>query len=82
MNMEKEIQKQIEKIIDVLQCPKSFICYKSGLTDLCKVKDIGLESFIICLEKYPLECKFSIYYGEVYFCQCSLRVYIAKKFRK
>jgi len=45
--MEKEIQKQIENIIDVLQCPKSFICYKSGLKNLCKVKDIGLESFII-----------------------------------
>jgi hypothetical protein len=82
MNMEKEIQQQIENIIDLIQCPKGFTCYKSGLKNLCKVKDIGLESFLICLEKYPSECKFSIHYGEVNFCQCLLRVYIAKKFKK
>ena len=80
--MEKEIQEHIEEMIDTLKCPKEFSCYTSGLKNLCKVKDIGLESFVACLIADPLQCKFSIHFGGIYFCQCKLRVYIAKKLRK
>jgi hypothetical protein len=80
--MEKAIQEHIEEIIDGLQCPKEFSCYTSGLKDLCKAKDIGLDSFVACLIPDPLQCKFSIHFGGIFFCQCKLRVYIAKKLRK
>ena len=80
--MEKAIQEHIEGMIDGLKCPKEFSCYTSGLKNLCKVRDIGLESFVACLMADPLQCKFSIYFGGVFFCQCKLRVYIAKKLRK
>jgi hypothetical protein len=80
--MEKEIQKHIEEIIDELQCPKHFLCYTSGLKDLCRARDIGLDSFVACLKEDPLECKFSIMFGGISFCQCRLRVFIAKKLRK
>lgn len=78
----KRHKKQIEQIIDGFQCPKDFVCYTSGQERLCKAKDIGLQSFLICLESDPKECKFSVAFAGVLFCQCPLRVYLAKKMKK
>jgi len=80
--MEEDYGTQLEEIINGMQCPKDFKCYKSGLEKLCKAKDIGLESFLECLEKEPRKCKFSFDFGGSYFCGCPLRVYIGKKLRK
>jgi hypothetical protein len=80
--MKKGHQKQIEKILDGLRCPKDYVCYTSGREILCRAEDIGLESFLVCLEKNPPECTFSVRFGDVYFCQCPLRVYIARKVTK
>ena len=74
--------KKLEDIIDGVKCPKGFICYKSGYDNLCKAEDIGIESFLVCLEKDPSDCKFSISFGDGFYCQCPLRVYIAKKIQK
>lgn len=78
---EKDIQKEIEEIIDGLKCPRDFICYKSGFKKLCKVEDIGLESFLICLNGIAGECKFSVHFSNLYFCQCPLRMYICRKLK-
>ena len=80
--MEKTIQEDIEEMIRRVKCPKEFSCYRSGLKNLGKARDIGLESFVACLIADPLKCKFSIHFGGVFFCQCKLRVYIAKKLKK
>lgn len=81
--MESAVQEHIEEeLMAGLQCPKEFICYTSGLKNLCKAKDIGLESVVACLINDPLACKFSLLYGGIFFCQCKLRVYIAKKLKK
>lgn len=71
--------KRIEEILDGLQCPKKFACYTSEENRVCKAEDIGLESFLLCLENDSMECKFLVVFGDVRFCQCPLRVYIAKK---
>ena len=73
---------KLEDIVNGLKCPKDFKCYKSGFKDLCKAEDIGIESFLVCLEEDPSECQFSIPFGEAYFCECPLRIYIAKKIKK
>ena len=70
---------KLEDIMNGFKCPCDFNCYKSGFKDLCKAEDIGIESFLVCLEDDPSECKFSIPFGDAYFCECPLRVYIAKK---
>lgn len=69
-------------MIDGLKCPKEFSCYTSDLKNLCKAKDIGLESFIACQAENPMRCKFSILFGGVFFCQCDIRVFISKKLRR
>jgi hypothetical protein len=80
--MGEEEQKKIEEIIGQLICPKDFICAQSGFERLCKARDIGLESFMECLEEKSAGCKFALPFGDGYFCQCPLRVYLAKKLKK
>jgi len=79
--MEEDQKREIEEIIGELQCPKDFLCYKSGLKALCKAQDIGMGQALLCLEKDPQECSFSLPFGQTHYCKCPLRVYIAKRFR-
>jgi hypothetical protein len=80
--MEKGIKKQIENMIGGIECPKGFQCHKSGFAKLCRARDIGIESFLECLEKDPEACTFSFAFGLIHLCQCPLRIYIAKKLQK
>jgi len=70
---------EIEEIVTHLQCPKDFTCKKSGFKVLCKAKDIGVESFLICLEEDPPKCKFSLALEREYICECPVRICVAKK---
>ena len=82
MQKEQHSKEDLARIIDGLNCPKDFVCYNSGLETLCKAEDIGLETFLLCLEKNPSDCRFSVVFGDMHFCQCPLRVYIARKLKK
>jgi hypothetical protein len=81
-------QKHKDELIAILcgcrlQCSKDFVCFTSGQVKLCKAEDIGLESSLVCLEEEPKECEFvSDMVGDKHFCQCPLRLYIAKKMKK
>jgi hypothetical protein len=79
---EQNHKEKVAEILDGLQCPKDFECYTSGQERLCKAEDIGLETFLVCLEKNPAACRFSVVFGGMHFCQCPLRVYIARKLNK
>ena len=75
-------RKEIEEIINQFECPRDFGCCRSHFRDLCKAKDVGLETFLKCLEEDPRSCQASVPFGAGYFCECPLRVYIAKKLKK
>ena len=77
--MNEEEKKKIEEILEGLKCPKDFRCAQSGFERLCKARDIGLKSLLDCLEENPATCKFALSFGYGYFCQCPIRVYLAKK---
>jgi hypothetical protein len=72
----------MEEIGAELTCQKDFVCYKSGLSKLCRAKDVGIESFLECLEKKPESCQFSLSFGLMHLCQCPIRIYLYKKFNK
>ena len=74
-------QTKIKKIISKIECSKDFQCYESKFKNLCRVKDIGLKSFLLCLEENH-DCNFSIFFIDEYLCKCPLRVYIAKELKK
>lgn len=80
--MEKGRREEIEQIISEFKCPKDFKCYRSGLETLCRAKDVGIESFLLCLEQDPQKCRFSLRLETQYLCECPLRNYIARRFKK
>ena len=73
-------KKNIEEIMSTMQCPKDFECYKSGFKKLARVKDIGLPSYVQCLEPDSVRpCGFSVKFGYLTYCKCPLRIYLAKE---
>jgi hypothetical protein len=77
-----QVRAKIKEIIGQVKCPKDFKCAHSGFEKLCVARDCGMDHYLECLEDNPLICKFVIVFGDRYFCQCPLRVYIAKHIEK
>jgi hypothetical protein len=72
----------VQKIEQLLKyCPEGSKCHKQKVENLCKAEDVGLESFLQCLEKAPFECTSALSYDGSYYCACRPRVYIAKAFK-
>jgi hypothetical protein len=61
--MEQGHKQEIEEIIGQTVCPKGFACHRSAFEVLCKAKDIGVESFVECVEEKPFACKFAVPFG-------------------
>ena len=80
--MKEEDRKKIEQLMGNIECPKDFKCAESGFEQLCMAKDFGHENYLECLEKNPSSCIYSLTLGDVHLCECSLRVYLAKKLNK
>jgi hypothetical protein len=80
--MEQELENRIEDIISRFECSKGFTCCTQGFENLCKAKDVGFDSILECLEEDGVFCLFSIRHGNKYYCECPLRVYIAKNLDK
>ncbi|MHC4721298.1 MAG: hypothetical protein ACYS6I_01175 [Planctomycetota bacterium] len=61
-----------------MECPKDFICRRSGFENLCKVKDIGM-AHLICLGA-PTDriCRHTVTFDCEFLCTCPLRTYIAR----
>lgn len=79
--MDEQHKEKIEEIIGKTICPKDFKCADSGFKVIGKVEDIGLENYLECLESDSDLCKFSTLFGKVYYCQCPLRLYLAKELK-
>ena len=79
LGMEESTKKELEKIIGQMRCPKDFVCYKSGFKTLCKAEDVGMKSYLKCMEENPTACVFSLGYAQSHYCTCPFRCYIAKK---
>ena len=58
---------------------RAFQCYESHFNVFCKAEDIGIESYVRCLEENSHVCQFSVPFGYAHFCQSPLRVYVCKK---
>jgi hypothetical protein len=79
--MKNNHRHKIEEIIGEIKCPYAFRCCKSEFQDVCNARDIGIESFLECLDKEK-DCKFAFSFGQGHLCKCPLRVYIAKELKK
>ncbi len=77
--MNDEVRTKIEELMADMECPKAFKCAKNGFENLCKANDMGLESLLECLADDPQSCNFAVAFGDDHYCQCSVRVFLAKK---
>jgi len=77
----KEIKNEIDEITGHMDCPKSFTCVESRFENLCRVKEIVKDDLFECLEDAATNCSLSLAFGYAYFCQCPLRIFLAKKLK-
>jgi hypothetical protein len=82
MEITQEHRNRLEEVIRGVECPKGFVCYKSGFTRLGKVAGIKKDGFLECLEEDCQECQFSLPFGKPTACLCPVRIYIANEFAK
>jgi hypothetical protein len=45
----------------------------------CKTEDVGMEPLLLCLERDPQKCTFSLLYKDRYFCKMSLSPVLIEK---
>ena len=72
----------IENIISKQDCPLDFKCYKSGFEDLCgAIMDSG-GMIVECIDENAKECRHSSPFGSAFLCNCPMRLYIARTYKK
>jgi len=80
--MTVEQEEQIKKLMNEIECPFDFNCYKTGFTNLHKIlQDMpALEHLVLTSEQSPLPgCIYSYLCGDTYFCKCPLALYVIKQ---
>jgi len=68
----QEHKKQIEEIIEGMECPKDFECYKPGFESLCKARIIRDGKLVECPDEQEQACHFRMPIGFGSFCKCQL----------
>lgn len=69
--------KSTQKEKDALSVEKA--CNRRWHDLSCRVLDIGLESFVVCLEEHANACAFSLSFGSKFFCKNRLYVTGARR---
>jgi hemerythrin len=72
------IKAHLDGLVRSMKCSKDFACAKSNFEALCRARDIGLQSSLVCLEEDYLECDYRLKSDVGRFCQCPIRVCLAK----
>jgi len=78
--MEETYVRRMEQLIGSF--PEGSKCHEQDVENLCKARDIGMESFVLCLEKKPSECISAVFFAHSWYCSCPPRVHIAKELKK
>jgi hypothetical protein len=76
---EQAIEDRIRLMMESVPCEKDYLCYHSGLEQLCQVRPTADGRLIECLEKRDKDCTFRLWCHGKGFCKCSIRQYIARE---
>jgi hypothetical protein len=71
----------IERAIKGLKLPPNFKWHTPGMGFTCKAEDVGLGSFVKCLENENGACPFSMPYADSNYCKCFARIYMARELK-
>jgi hypothetical protein len=67
------------KLQPAYACPEGCRCHNNGNGCLCKGLDVGLETYVECMEAHPFECPSAIRFGGVFYCSCPTVVHLIKE---
>ena len=74
-------KEEIEKIRGSMECPNDFECLQTGQCPHCKANGFKLETSVE-IDGNGRPCRFLSSYGDTYFCNCPLNVYLTKNVAK
>jgi len=60
-----------------MECSEDFACLQSGQSPQCNVKGLKLETAVE-VDGNDHSCTFLVSYGDTYYCNCPLNVYLIK----
>ena len=78
-DMDRKFKNTIRRILK--SCPERCKCRQRGVENPCHVRDVGLKTFVQCLEENAFDCFHQITFGGTHYCSCRVCVYIAKGLR-
>ena len=84
MELSTECQREIEEIKAAMDCPFDFHCERHGFEDLSQVQIYEGANIVQCQGANRLNCPQSsvLSSGDIGFCMCPLRKYLALNFNK
>ena len=83
MELTKEHEHEIEKIMCATDCQREFSCYQSRFDNLPSFTVWHGANVIQCKHADRLHCPNStVFYGDIVFCECPLLKYVAFQLEK
>lgn len=84
--MERLTKELVGNILAGKECKSGLVCIGADIEELCKVMDIGMKSYMVCLEK-DTKCAFAITpftydNNDNWWCTCPVRMHIAREYNK
>jgi hypothetical protein len=76
--LKKGVAAKIRELADTIRCACGRVCVNSDFRNLCAARDIGMERTLRCLEQDGGDCQYKMALSVGVFCQCPVRVQIAK----
>jgi len=74
-------KRRIQEIMNRIDCPDDFECYKSGFENLCPQEvtecNVTADSQHRCTEDNMRQCPMRVSSSRDYCCRCPLRIYVA-----
>jgi hypothetical protein len=78
--LEQKHKQKIEELMEELECPRDFVCYKQHPEHILKAQVYSDHMFgLPCSQKGDLYREFLFSYGHSRYCQCPTVFHIAKK---
>jgi len=79
--MEQLTREKVKNLLGDMVCNKDLRCVEQGYDELCRAKDIGDKSFLVCLDE-DSECSFTSFPGESdhWWCKCPVRMFIKREY--
>ena len=82
MELAREEREKLEELVRNTPCDRAHECLQSALEKLREVEWAAGEEVLFCRDEAALNCRNSMPFGQAAVCQCPVRHYIAKHFRR